>query len=603
MVLGPFSPSAILTRLWTRHQRHEEAQSQRMRERMGSTKFFGSQVGGQTVINYAYTDLPSRLMTWDIYYFFYYSWALPWIVLPLTPSDSGDLDELAVTPQNIFCIALHLILFILQLVFVLSLPAALFFPIWMAVACWGAFLVFNWAFCLLLNGPDIEYHSDEKFAEARPEHAHEQWVFLNGVAVGDHWMKNNLNRLALTFQRPILGIHNQTSGIIFDVFECLIQRNFGYVTYDVRMAYRILKDKLYDPQYSKVIFVLHSQGGIEGGLVLDWLLQELPQDLLSKIEVYTFGNAANHFNNPHRHVFSQALAQQDPAAAVTMTTTETTQPTPESSPISPLTKAPSFDRRSTKSRLGDMANGKAMTNGMAMMNGGSRTNSESKTNGTPKTNGAPKTNGEPKTDVSSTPRSSGPPSLRKDVSSLTSTRTSTAAQDRALGHVEHYAHTTDFVALWGVLHFCTSLAANRTMPRYIGRLFVRASERGGHQFCQHYLDGMFPLERDPVTNKLTRCAEENEFMESEVQVGTEGAAGQNAREAFEISWLGDTGFGSGEVGEQVEVHGDQVGRHRRKGVVKVKDLSRLWMYRNGMSPPDGPPLLIRENGIIRNATM
>ncbi|EEY21393.1 conserved hypothetical protein [Verticillium alfalfae VaMs.102] len=184
MVLGPFSPSAILTRLWTRHQRHEEARSLRMRERMGSTKFFGSQVGGQTVINYAYTDLPSRLMTWDIYYFFYYAWALPWIILPLTPSDSGHLDELAVTPQNIFCVALHLILFILQLVFVLSLPAALFFPIWMAVACWGAFLVFNWAFCLLLNGPDIEYHSDETFAEARPEHAHEQWVFLNGVAVG-----------------------------------------------------------------------------------------------------------------------------------------------------------------------------------------------------------------------------------------------------------------------------------------------------------------------------------------------------------------------------------------------------------------------------------
>ncbi|KAM0276389.1 hypothetical protein ACHAQH_006791 [Verticillium albo-atrum] len=538
---------------------------------MGSTKFFGSQVGGQTVINYAYTDLPSRLMTWDIYYFFYYSWALPWIILPLTPSDSGDLDELAVTPQNIFCIVLHFILCILQLLFVLSLPAALFFPIWMAVVCWGAFLVFNWAICLLLNGPGIEYHSDKKFAEARPEHAHEQWVFLNGVAVGDHWMKNNLNRLALTFKRPILGIHNQTSGIIFDVFECLIQRNFGYATYDVRMAYRILKEKLYDPKYSKVVFILHSQGGIEGGLVLDWLLQELPQDLLSKIEVYTFGNAANHFNNPHRHVFSQALAQQDPTAAVTMTTTETTQPTPDSSPISPLTNTPSFDRRSTKSG----ANGKT------------------------------KTNGKMDTSGVSTPRSNAPPSLRKDVSSLTSTRTSTAAQDRALGHVEHYAHTTDFVALWGVLHFCTSLAANRTMPRFIGRLFVRASERGGHQFCQHYLDGMFPLERDPVTNKLVRCAEENEFMESEVQVGTEGTAGQNAREAFEISWLGEMGFGSGEVGEQVEVHGDQVGRHRRKGkgVVRVKDLSRLWMYRNGMSPPGGPPLLIRENGIIRNATM
>lgn len=48
----------------------------------------------------------------------------------------------------------------------------------------------------------------------------------------------------------------------------------------------------------KVVLVLHSQGGIEGGLVIDWLLDELPQHLLHQLEVYTFGNAANHFNNP-----------------------------------------------------------------------------------------------------------------------------------------------------------------------------------------------------------------------------------------------------------------------------------------------------------------
>lgn len=117
----------------------------------------------------------------------------------------------------------------------------------------------------------------------------------------EHWMRNNLNRLAITFGRPILGVHNRTSGIIFDVIECLIQRNFSYATNDVRVCYRVVRDVLYDPSKTKVIFVLHSQGGIEGGLVLDWLLQEMPQDLLSKLEVYTFGNAANHFNNPHRH--------------------------------------------------------------------------------------------------------------------------------------------------------------------------------------------------------------------------------------------------------------------------------------------------------------
>ena len=53
-----------------------------------------------------------------------------------------------------------------------------------------------------------------------------------------------------------------------------------------------------DPECDKVVLILHSQGGIEGGLVIDWLLDALPQNLLHNLEVYTFANAANHFNNP-----------------------------------------------------------------------------------------------------------------------------------------------------------------------------------------------------------------------------------------------------------------------------------------------------------------
>jgi len=247
-------------------------------------------------------------------------------------------------------------------------------------------------------------------------------------------MKNNLNRLALTFGRPVLGIHNRTSGIVFDVIECLIQRNFTYATSDVRRAYRTMRDVLYDPSKSKVVFVLHSQGGIEGGLVLDWLLQETPQDLLAKLEVYTFGNAANHFNNPHRHVISQSLSQSNPSAAMTTVMRETSFNSATSSPV---------ERRKK-------GNGKA------------------------------------------------PPPLSTE-SSLTSSRTFSAAKDRAIGHVEHYAHSTDFVAIWGVLHFATNRVGSPQLPRFLGRLFSRANSRGGHQLNQHYLDGMFPLKRDAET--------------------------------------------------------------------------------------------------------
>jgi hypothetical protein len=77
---------------------------------------------------------------------------------------------------------------------------------------------------------------------------------------------------------------------------------------------------LLDSKHTKVVLIVHSQGGIEGGLIVDWLLDELPQGLLRKLEIYTFGNAANHFNNPYR-AFPDA--QKDEA------TTQNRQPSAE----------------------------------------------------------------------------------------------------------------------------------------------------------------------------------------------------------------------------------------------------------------------------------
>lgn len=68
----------------------------------------------------------------------------------------------------------------------------------------------------------------------------------------------------------------------------------------MRIAHPLVKKALLNLSCEKVVLILHSQGGIEGSLIIDWLLDEIPQDLLAKLEVYTFGNAANHFNNPHR---------------------------------------------------------------------------------------------------------------------------------------------------------------------------------------------------------------------------------------------------------------------------------------------------------------
>jgi hypothetical protein len=318
-------------------------------------------------------------------------------------------------------------------------------------------------------------------------------------------------------------------------------------------------------------------------MVIDWLLQELPQDLLCKLEVYTFGNAANHFNNPHRYIGAQAQALRHPAlASVDATCVDDTNG--DSPPPTPPTPA-------------------------AATAGGSGADVD------------------PETTIGPVQHRPSDLALRSETSSANPATLS----DRAIGHIEHYAHTTDFVALWGVLHFATTARGLPPgMPRFIGRVFARTTARGGHQFCQHYLDGMFPLARDkatglpakdPRTGTYLGCADgkgENEFMESEVVVGADGNEMEIAREAMEISWLG-AGIGTDAAEADVEVHsggGSPVearGRYRNRmaaaqeaatSKMKVKDLSRLWQYRNGKSPKEKPPLLIREpDGFIRNATM
>ncbi|EGO55384.1 hypothetical protein NEUTE1DRAFT_85645 [Neurospora tetrasperma FGSC 2508] len=527
-----------------------------------NTKFFGSQIGEQSVINYSYTDRPLKLMAFDIYYFFKFIWALPYVLIPLSPSDSGDLDELSITRGNLFCVGLHAILVVLQLGFIVTLPTLILFPVWTAALAIGLFILVNHGLCTFLNGKEVEYHSDPKYAPALPEHAHEQWIFINGVAVG--------------------------AGILFDVIECLVQRNLGYATADVRICYRIIKEKLYNPQYSKVIFILHSQGAIEGSMIIDWLLQELPQNLLAKLEVYTFGNAANHFNNPHRNIQSQRSAINNPLAASTDSTN---------------TAAGSGNTEQAQATL---SNNQCQTE-ISPQQRTTTTGTTPATAAAPDTASTTTTKGEESCSSSSSWVAPSIPSLTSETSAITPS----AVSGRAIGHIEHYAHTTDFVALWGILHFATSIPGQHTMPRFIGRVFARTTTRGGHQLCQHYLDGMFPLEKDPKTGAFLGCAETgNEFMESEITVGEAGSEMTAAKEAMEISWLANgitngiiVGGGEGNGDEAVggiAVYGGHSPVEQRRRVrtrreskpakVKVKDLSRLWQYRNGKSPNDTPPM-------------
>jgi hypothetical protein len=315
------------------------------------------------------------------------------------------------------------------------------------------------------------------------------------------------------------------SGILFDIIQCLIQRNMYYATEDVRDCYKIIKSILYDLSKTKVVFILHSQGAIEGGMILDWLLQEVPQDLLAKLEVYTFGNAANHFNNPHMYLHAQRV---DTTAAV----------------------ANSISR--TFSLLSAISGG--AVNGPVPVN---------------------KTSG------------------------------------KTIRHIEHYANSHDPVALLGVLQYTRTSTSilSATAPCFMGRVFARPGY--GHQFNQHYLDNMFPLNKE-----RTRALDASEFMDGQVEVdATSGDSGDSkrrkmeenkdccgdVREGLEQSFRGADPVGRDEEGVELEVEvwdsGSPIvarkmgswpvkGEEKAGSRLKVGDLSRLWLYRNGGCPPD-----------------
>lgn len=386
-------------------------------------------------------------------------------MLPFYPFRSGALDELYPSFQNLKAVFCHLVLIIAQGLFLILLIPSIFLGV--PVPLFGftptcllttvVFVAVNNLFCVLLNGKKRRYKSFVN--PSWEQHDDEKWIFINGVAVGDHWMQSNLDRLALTFHREIHGIHNKTRGIIFDVIETIVQRTFGYATPDVREIFAdvscfIEADGNQIARYKKIVLVLHSQGAVEGGLVLDWLFASVSRELLEKVEIYTFGSAANHFNSPE-----------------------------------------------------------------------------------------------------------------------------TKEGKRVCKHIEHYANLEDYVSLFGILHFRPLPRYSRYQNakvraeienRYVGRLFVRRGS--GHQMNGNYLDDFFAMNMN-TEGKLTSVKENNDVMDGELneQLFQDYDIVSNVTE--KDMW--DCGSVKNGVVDT------NTGQARR-----IKSVSRLWCYRNGMSPKD-----------------
>ncbi|EON65266.1 hypothetical protein W97_04504 [Coniosporium apollinis CBS 100218] len=216
---------------------------------------------------------------------------LPFRQLPPLP---GVEDE---QPGSWLDVVSTVILALLQwFLLLVTIPAILFLRGWMTIVCGTAVCTLVYLIQQRMWGPlIIESRVD---LTGYKQHPTEKWFFINGIGTSRTLVQHTCNRLAATFKRPITGVHNRSYGIVGDILECLIQRCLSYNTTDVRVAYECLKQHILDPNIEKVVVLAHSQGGIVISLALDRMYAELPSRAISKLEIYTFGSAAAHFNNP-----------------------------------------------------------------------------------------------------------------------------------------------------------------------------------------------------------------------------------------------------------------------------------------------------------------
>jgi hypothetical protein len=221
----------------------------------------------------SYTANPRKLLFADLRLCFGKWKFVPGIFFPWRlGKDADPYDELYPSLVNLKSILIHIVMFISQVLFLMSIPFFFLAPtLWMV---WGLFF---WGFhtiCyLLMNGRTIRLEPSKHIVPIG-NHDDEYWIFLNGVAVGKDWAQSNIDRLSLSFGRTVHGVLNPTDGVLFDMIECLVQRNMSYATNDIRSVYVSIKAALYSEKIKKVVFVMHSQGCIEGGLIIDWLLDE-----------------------------------------------------------------------------------------------------------------------------------------------------------------------------------------------------------------------------------------------------------------------------------------------------------------------------------------
>lgn len=221
----------------------------------------------------------------------------PGIFLPLATTDSSN--ELYLKQPNLGgVLTLGFVTLLEAVLIILAIPAFIVLPGGLIALVLALGIGLIYVLCEPIQGPVDAIPSKKVLQTLTKKFPQERWLFLNGCCVTGHGLQENIDRLTLTFGRPVRGIHNRTYGLIGDLTECIIQRSIGFYTKETRYSYEYVKAYCSDPTVKKVVVIAHSQGGIMASNILDQLFTEVSAEDAGKLEIYTFGNAAEHFSNP-----------------------------------------------------------------------------------------------------------------------------------------------------------------------------------------------------------------------------------------------------------------------------------------------------------------
>jgi len=316
----------------------------------------------------------------------------------------------------------------------------------------------------------------------------------------------------------------------------------------------------------------------------------LPHNAVAKLEVYTFASAASHCNNPLKRVEQLAATNRPIKLNVPQVGTLgataglenplqfTDSPTHEAPPITSLSAPTHMEPSKGSDRFRGSPLGPVDTN-------------------------------------LTRPSYIPPPSRAFTTSPL--------LPERVIPHIEHYCNSKDMVTRWGALYSAEEVLRNR----FCGHVFV-IENGSGHMLNQHYLSTIFPIGRTPSgehpfldriidvesvslravgpPNGNAAAGKPDGKLSSPVAVtklhtdagGATVAVGAAAKKDVDGGVVLETDLlGSGEVLSLKDIAGAE---GTRLSIVlpsgelggnpaqptRVRDVSRLWRYLGGESPPD-----------------